>query len=354
MYIGSTDERGLNHLVLEAADRALDEVLAGRASRVEVTLLPDGGIRIADDGPGAMLEPSDSVGDPGLRALLTRFFMTSSRSLPGVGLVVVNALSSRLVAEMRREGIRQVREYVRGTEVTPPADERSTDSSGTSVTFWPDADIFQTTEFSFDVLAARFRELAFLNRGADISVTDERPAEPRSDRFRFPGGVRDMVAFLDESSSELVDTGREIIGFELEEPRMAGTMDVAWRWRDAGPELIRTYANSVPTLDGGTHLLGFRDGVAAAATAYAREHGLLEPAEPDLDTDPVSEGLTAVVSVRLERPEYEGCTLGKLGSPAVRGHVRQSVQKELGEWLRKHPEQAADLVGRMIRRARRA
>ncbi|MDJ0345375.1 hypothetical protein QMK19_21295 [Streptomyces sp. H10-C2] len=200
-------------------------------------------------------------------------------------------------------------------------------------------------------LTDRFRELAFLNRDLDISLTDKRcPAESRLVRFRFPGGVRDFVAFLDEQAAAPVHP--DIIGFEREDPRMAGTMEAALRWHGSGEERVRSFANSRPTPAGGTHVLGFHDGVGAAVHAYARERRLPTGTDPDLSTDRIGEGLAAVVSVKLEHPEFEGSKRGVLGNAMVRACVGQAVQEHLGRWLEEHPEQAAAVIDRIIQGAR--
>ena len=356
MYVGSTGERGLHILVFEVVDRAVSEVLAGRASRVEVTLLPGGGVRVADDGAGYPFEDTDV---PGLEYELTRMYVRIGVGAPrypllgfcGVGLLVVNALSSRLVAEVQRAGVRRTQEYTRAAAVTQPSDAGSAVGTGTTITFWPDPDIFQTTQCSFDALAERFRELAFLNQDVDISLTDERRlTEPLSLRFRYPGGARDMVAFLDEQAA--APGHSDVIGFVREEPQMAGTMEVAWRWRDSGQPTIRSFANSRPTTEGGAHLLGFHDGVAAAVNAYARQRGPLTAADPGFSNDQLGKCLTEVISVRLEYPEFEGATRGRLGNRAVRACVRRAVQEHLGSWLEEHPRQAATVIDRMAQEAR--
>ncbi|WP_327280972.1 hypothetical protein [Streptomyces sp. NBC_01205] len=224
MYVGSTSQRGLHQIVFDVAERAVNEVLAGRASAVEVTLTSDGGVRVADDGPGVPVEAAGDTGGPGLEALLTRMHPgvaepggrhAVAMSLFGIGPCVTSALSSRLTAEVRRDGVRWVQEYARGVALAPPTSAGPTTKSGTTIAFWPDTDIFETTECSFAVLAERFRELAFLNRDLDISLTDERPrGRSRSVRYRFPGGARDFVAFLD--AQERASVHPDTISFEHE------------------------------------------------------------------------------------------------------------------------------------------
>ncbi|MFJ6632115.1 ATP-binding protein [Streptomyces sp. NPDC091376] len=353
MYVGSTSERGLHNMVFEVADRAVNEVLAGRAGSVEVTLTPDGGVRVADDGPGVPVGEAQGTGGPELEALLTTMQTAAGpggrHAVPlgfcGVGPFVVNALSRRMTAEVRRAGIRWAQEYARSVAVSPLSEAETATGCGTVIVFWPDADIFEAAEFSFDALAERFRELAFLNRALDISLIDRRrPGESRSARFRFPGGARDFVAFLDTEMAAHAPT--ETVAFELEDPRMAGVVEVALRWCGSHEERVRGFANSRPTI-GGTHELGFRDGVAAAVTAYARERLLLKPTDPGLRADQFGEGLTAVVSVKLDHPEFKGPTRGVLGNPPVRTCVGQAVQEHLGTWLDGHPEHASAVFGRI-------
>ncbi|MBD0672926.1 DNA gyrase subunit B [Streptomyces sp. CBMA156] len=350
MYIGSTGERGLCQMVFEVADRAVNEVLAGRAGRVGITLTSDGGVRVADDGPGeSSLEALMSWTGAGA-GLRGRHDVMLGHA--GVGLVVANALSSRLTAEVRREGVRRVREYARGVAVTPVTGAGPAAGSGTIVTFWPDTEIFGATEFPFDYLADRFRELALLNRDLDVLLTDSRRSDgSRSLRFRFPGGARDHVRLLDARTAPSGPGGLGGLGFEQEDPRMAGTMEVALRWRDAPDERIRSFANCHPTPRGGTHEAGFRDGVAAALNAHARRRDLLGAADPGLTARQAGAGLTAVVSVKLDRPEFHGSTRDVLGDDTVRGCVGQAVREHLGAWLEAHPEQAAAVVRQAARGA---
>ncbi|MER6675087.1 DNA gyrase subunit B [Streptomyces sp. NPDC000983] len=344
MYVGSTGERGVRNMVFDVADRPVNDVLAGRARTVGITLLSDGGIRVADDGPG--------VDGAGLEDLLTRF-QTGARSpegrrevalsFCGVGPGVVNALSRRMTAEVRLDGVRRVQEYARGVAVTPLTEAGTANGTGTAIAFWPDPDIFGAAECSFDALVERFRDLAFLHRGLEVSLTDERgPGEPRSERFLFPGGVREFVRFLDGGTVDSVPA--DTIAFECEAPRMAGAMEVAFRWTGSHEERVRGFANGLPTLEG-THLEGFRAGLAAALTAYARAHR--EPTANDITLDRIGVGLTAVVSVKLDHPRFEGATWGVLANSTVRDCVRQGVREHLSRWLEEHPERAAALLDRM-------
>ncbi|MFJ4846286.1 DNA gyrase subunit B [Streptomyces sp. NPDC088733] len=352
MYVGSTGERGLHQAVFEVVGLAVNEVLAGRATSVHVALAPDGGVSVADDGPRLPVE---------LEAPLTSMHarmgsggrVHAELDMVGVGPCVTNALSSRLTAEVRCDGTRWVQEYVRGVPVAPPTAVGEAMGSGTTITFWPDADIFQTVECSFTVLADRFRELAFLNRCLAISLTDARvPGEPRSERFRFPGGARDFVAFLDAPRRRPVHP--DVIAFEWEDERMEGRAEVALRWCASDEKRLRSFANSRPTSEGGTHVTGFREGMAAALHAYARERRLLSPTDPDLGAARIGQGLTAVVSVKLARPEFPGATRSLLGNTAVSACVSEAVREYLGNWLEGHPEQAAAVVGRLLQDASRS
>ncbi|WP_405685539.1 DNA gyrase subunit B [Streptomyces sp. NBC_00057] len=357
MWVGSTGERGLHELVFQVVGWAVNHVLAGRGDgSVDVTLTPDGGVRVAHNGLGRPFAAEGDTGGRGLEALLTRM---PAEAEPGgrhiaavshgriMGLFVANALSSRLMAEVQCEGARRVQEYARGVAAAQPAAVGPTAGSGTTITFWPDAEIFEATWCSFAVLAERFRQVAFLNRGLGISLADERPAGgARAVSFRFPDGVRDFVAALDAETGAALHP--DVIGFEREDPRMAGTMEVAMLWSGSGQEQIRSFANSRATRQGGTHVDGFRDGVTAAVTAYARERGLLA-ADNDPCADRISKGLTAVVSVKLERPEYLGATHELLGNTDVRGCVRQAVREHLGNWIEEQSKQATQVVDRILR-----
>ncbi|WP_345651374.1 ATP-binding protein [Streptomyces siamensis] len=351
MYVGSTGERGLHQLVFEVVDRAVDEVLAGRAESVDVTLTPGGSIRVTDDGPGVPVAAAGDTETPSLEALLTRMPAATqsggrhsvTMGLFGLGPSVTNALSRHLTAEVRRNGMHWVQHYARGEAIAPPTRKGPTTRTGTTIVFEPDADIFSTVECSFDVLAQRFSELAFLNRNLTLSLTDRRPTgQARPLRFHHPGGVRDLIASLDARAAAHAD----ILGFEHEDPRMAGTMEVALGWSDTAAARVHSFANSSPTPEGGTHVAGFRDGATAAINAFARERQLLEAAQPDIGADRIIECLTVAVSVKLDRPEFEGATRGLLGGTAVHACVQEAVREHMGTWLAQHPKLAAAVIGR--------
>ncbi|MFE2531021.1 ATP-binding protein [Streptomyces sp. NPDC059371] len=372
MYVGSTGERGLRHMVFDVVERAATEALAGRGGRIDVTLTEDGGVRVADDGPGIPVEAAGHTDGPGLEGMLTRL-RTNPRSLRGRHTMamspmgaepaVVNALSSRLTVEVRRGGGRWVQEYTRGVAVAPPAAVGATTGSGTTITFWPDADIFETTRPSFTDLANRFREVTALNRGLCLSLTDEgNRNEPRFAVFRFSDEERDLAAALGMETGSRVHP--DVIAFQEEDTRMAGTVEVSLRWCDSPEESVRSFANSMHTYEGGTHETGLRDGVADAVNAYARRHLLLTATDPRLSFEHIGEGLTAVVSVKLDSPEFYGATRTRLGGDgdavhpdvrdtgAVHAGVRDAVRAHLGTWLEQHPDQAAAVIGRIIERSR--
>ncbi|MFJ6087644.1 ATP-binding protein [Streptomyces sp. NPDC092369] len=356
MYVGSTGERGLQQMVLDAVGQAVNGALAKGGGRIDVTLTADGGVRVADDGPGVPFEdPGDGVtGELGLESLLTSLRTgpePSGRHIVflaplGVGLFVVNALSSRLTAEVRREGTHRVQEYARGVPLAPPTTVGPATGSGTTIAFWPDAEIFETTHCAFAVLAERLRQVTFLNRGLDISLTDERPGGgTRAVRFQFPDGVRDFVAAL---ATDGLGASPDVIGFEREDPRMAGTMEVALAWHSR-QKSVHSFANSLATHEGGTHVEGFYDGVAAAVSAYARKRELLTAVDPGPGAERVGTHLSAVVSVKLDQVEFRGATRTLLSNPPVRTCVGDAVQEHLGTWFDEHPEQATGIVEQIIR-----
>ncbi|MEU4269856.1 DNA gyrase subunit B [Streptomyces sp. NPDC026092] len=353
MYVGSTSERGLHNQVYEVSDWAVNEVLAGRAHHVDVTLEPGGWVRIAIDGPGIPVEAAGHAGGPALEELLTRMHAGPRRDghrfvevgLCGMGPFVANALSSRMTAEVRREGVRWVQHFDCGTPAGPPSAEGPTKGTGTVIAFRPDADIFGAAECSFDALAKRYRTLAFLNRGLSISLTDRRPPSERSERFLFPGGAKDFVAFIAAQAG--TSDATNVFGFEHEDARIAGSVEVALMWSRTLTGGIHGFANSKPTPGGGTHVAGFREGVAAAINTFVRDRQLLSETDTDLTPDQICDGLTAVVSVKLDRPEFAGATRGILGNAETHESVASAVQERLVTWLAENPRLASAVVGRI-------
>ncbi|MFF2630575.1 DNA gyrase subunit B [Kitasatospora griseola] len=310
MYIGSTGERGLHNLLYEVAESAMDEVLLGHAGRVEVALLADGSVRVTHD--GVYRRPLDEQ----LTVLHVAGLRRGGRHVVSwfdLGLVVVNALSDRLVAEERHGGVTNRQEYSRGKPVAPPHPTGPADGAGTTITFRPDPEIFETVTFDRSILTERFRELAALNRALDLTLTDARGDVPHTERFHSPDGVREFLARLGADPAEAIVVERE-------DDRMGGSMAIALAPAGDGEPQIATFANS-RRLDGGTHLEGFRDGVAAILGPDAR--------------------LTAVVSVKLDEPSYEGCLREILGNTPVRACVAEAVQQALETWRDEHPERAA-------------
>ncbi|MFD8013242.1 DNA gyrase subunit B [Streptomyces sp. NPDC058955] len=352
MYVGSTGVRGLHQMVLGVAEQAVNGTVGRRRRTVEVTLLADGGVRIADDGPGIPFDAPADDGGPSLEERLGHVFagrpvVDRARVCAwfgGIGPAVVNALSRHTTAEVFRDGRHLVQEFARGTALAPPAVAGATDRTGTTLTFHPDPEIFRTVDVSAAALGERFRQLAFLYPGLDLTLTDERPAGgPGTQRHRAPGGVTDYVTAL--CTARRAFPPEHLLAFSLEDPRMAGVLDVALAWTHGDPGQVLGYANGRATPHGGTHLEGFHHGLADAVTSYARACGLLSGTAPALGPDVVRSGVTAVVSVRLDEPEFVGSTGTTLGGDAVRAGVEEAVRERVRGWLEADPERAARVVG---------
>ncbi|MFF2774186.1 DNA gyrase subunit B [Streptomyces sp. NPDC058052] len=353
MYVGSTGVRGLHHMVLGVVEHAVNETVAGRVRAVEVTLLADGGVRVADDGTGVPFGSPGDDGGPGLEERLSRFCfwrgpLDRNRIWAwsgGIDLAVVNALSTRTRAEVRRAGTRWVQEYLRGTAVASPSAAGTTARTGTTLTFRPDPTIFETVDCSFGHLAERFRELAFLYPGLDVTLTDERTAgAPAVQRIHCPGGLRDFVASLTATRS--LSGPEDVVAFGADAPAMAGLVEVALSRPAVGRRQVLGYANGRATLDGGTHEEGFLAGLSGAVTAHARACGALSATDPAIGPEEVGAGLTAVVSVKLDDPSFEGGTRTRLGGAHVRDAVEEAVRAGVLAWLEAHPERAARLLER--------
>ncbi|MFE2009879.1 DNA gyrase subunit B [Streptomyces sp. NPDC059491] len=348
-------------MVSGIVEHAVDGSRFGRCPAIEVTLTADGGVRVSDDGPGIPFASPADDGGPCLGELLIRGDGERDAvnrnqvwsPVGGIDFPVANGLSSRLTAEVCRGGERWVQEYERGIALTAPTLAGTTPRTGTSITFHPDADLFETVDCSYPVLGERFRELAFLYPGLDISLTDERPAEgPAVQRYRFPGGVRDYAASLSCARSMLPHS--DITSFSVEDPDGAGVLDVAlaWRYGDDMHGRILTYANGRFTREGGAHADGFRQGMAAAVTAYGRAHGLLTATDPELRPDRLDPDLVAVVSVKLDRPDIDGCTRERLAGGEVHRWVEEAVRYGFLACLEARPEWGDGYVERLLARLR--
>ena len=357
MYIGSTGPRGLHHLVYEVVDNAVDEALAGRNDYVEVTLHPDNSVTVTDRGAGI---PVDVIEDQGLSALtvvLTKLHAGGkfggdgykvSGGLHGVGVSVVNALSERLVAEVKRDGKLYRQEFERGVpladvEIAGKADKADT---GTTISFLPDAEIFEEVDFSISTLVQRLRETAFLTRGLRIVLTDEREGEERHE-FYAEGGIRDFVAYVNDAKDPV---HKHIVFFEGENE--AGHVEVAMQWNTSYVDSVYSFANNINTHEGGTHLQGFRSALTRTLNKYARDKGLLKEKEDNLEGEDVREGLAAVISVKLANPQFEGQTKTKLGNPPIAGLVEQTVNQKLAEFLEENPQDARQIITKAVSAAR--
>ncbi|WP_092612318.1 DNA topoisomerase (ATP-hydrolyzing) subunit B [Actinomyces ruminicola] len=373
MYIGSTGERGLHHLVYEVVDNAVDEALAGFCDHIEVTILADGGLRVVDNGRGIPVDEHPTEHKPTVEVVMTILHAGGkfggggyavSGGLHGVGISVVNALSTRVDTEVRRQGhVWRMSFGDGGHPLTPLVQGEETDATGTTQTFYPDPAIFETTVFDYETLRRRFQQMAFLNKGLRITLTDEREGvtdsgdeitgdelgtadDPvkghRSVTYCYEHGLRDYVAFLNRSKKvELIHP--EIIDFEAEQDLGDGraiSLEIAMQWTGAYSESVHTYANTINTTEGGTHEEGFRTALTTLVNKYGREKGLIKDKDDNLTGDDIREGLTAVISVKLTEPQFEGQTKTKLGNTEARTFVQQTVYARLGDWLDSHPADA--------------
>ncbi|MEV6314156.1 DNA topoisomerase (ATP-hydrolyzing) subunit B [Streptomyces sp. NPDC051776] len=364
MYIGSTGERGLHHLVYEVVDNSVDEALAGHADTIDVTILPDGGVRVVDNGRGIPVDIVPSEGKPAVEVVLTVLHAGGkfggggyavSGGLHGVGVSVVNALSSKVSVEVCRDGHRWTQDYKLGVPTAPLAKNETVEITGTSVTFWADADIFETTEYSFETLSRRFQEMAFLNKGLTISLTDERPdhvdedGKPLSVRYYYEGGIVDFVKYLNSRKGDLVHPS--VISIEAEDKERMLSVEVAMQWNSQYSEGVYSFANTIHTHEGGTHEEGFRAALTSLINRYARDKKLLREKDDNLTGEDIREGLTAIISIKLGEPQFEGQTKTKLGNTEAKTFVQKIVHEHLTDWLDRNPNEAADIVRKGIQAA---
>jgi DNA gyrase subunit B len=357
MYIGSTGARGLHHLVYEVVDNAVDEALAGRNDHVEVTLHPDNSVTVVDRGAGIPVDMIEEQGLSALTVVLTKLHAGGkfggegykvSGGLHGVGVSVVNALSERLVAEVRRDGKLHRQQFERGVplgdvEIVGEVDKSDT---GTTISFLPDAEIFEDVDFSQQTLLQRLRETAFLTRGLRIVLVDEREGEDRHE-FHYEGGIKDFVAYVNDSKEPV---HKHIVFFESENED--GHVEVAMQWNTSYVESVFSFANNINTHEGGTHLSGFRAALTGTLNRYARDKGLLKEKEDNLEGEDVREGLAAVISVKLANPQFEGQTKTKLGNPPIESLVKTAVNQKLAEFLEENPQDARQIITKAVSAAR--
>ena len=360
MYIGSTGERGLHHLVYEIVDNAVDEALAGYCTEIQVTLMADGSLRVVDNGRGIPVDIHPIEKKPALEVVLTVLHAggkfgdggySVSGGLHGVGSSVVNALSTNLSAKVKRDGFIWTQEYKLGVPTAPVKKGEATTETGTTIQFWPSEEIFETTDFSFEVLSTRFREMAFLNRGLILSLTDLRAGhvdekgEQLTVRYQYQGGITDFVKHLNSTRGEL---HKSVIALEAEDKKARLSLEVSMQWNNGFSESVYTFANTIHTHEGGTHEEGFRTALTSVVNKFAEEQGLIRKKEDRLTGDDVREGLTAIVSIKLGEPQFEGQTKTKLGNTEAKSFTQKVVNERLTAWFEQNPQEGKDIIRKSI------
>jgi DNA gyrase subunit B len=354
MYIGSTGPRGLHHLVYEIVDNSVDEALAGYCDQIEVVVTKAGEIRVTDNGRGIPVDMHPVERRPAVEVVLTVLHAGGkfggggyavSGGLHGVGASVVNALSSQLGVRVKRDGFIWTQDYELGVPKAPLKKTDSTTETGTQITFKPSKDIFETVEFDYETLRARFQQMCFLNKGLKISLLDERSG--KSDEYRYERGLIDYVEYLNGLKRvEIVHD--EIISIETETAQKDMSVEIAMQWTNGYVEGVHTYANTINTHEGGTHEEGFRAALTGLLNRYAKEKNILKEKDESLTGDDVREGLTAVISVKLSEPQFEGQTKTKLGNTEAKAFVQRAVNDQLGDWLERNPARAKDILSKAI------
>ena len=360
MYIGSTGPSGLHHLIWEVVDNAVDEAMAGYCKRIEVALLKNGGVKVVDDGRGIPVDPHPQYKDKSAAEIVLTVLHAGGKfggggykvsgGLHGVGISVVNALSSRLVLEIDREGSHHILEFKDGgkpqgkLEVKGKAPKNRT---GTTVSFWPDATIFEETEFRAQTVLERLQIMAFLNKGLEIVFTDERKGREQTQTFKYDGGIVDYVKHLNASKESLF---KKVADYEMIEETME--VEVALQWNSSYNESIHSFANGISTIEGGMHEDGFRKALTNAVNKYARTRNLLKEKEDNRQGEDIREGLTAIISVRLSDPQFEGQTKAKLGNVPMRSLVERATNAKLAEWLEENPKEGTQVVQKALQASR--
>ncbi|MEO3822919.1 DNA topoisomerase (ATP-hydrolyzing) subunit B [Actinomadura sp. B10D3] len=360
MYIGSTGERGLHHLVYEIVDNAVDEALAGYADNIVVTLMADGGVSVDDNGRGIPVGEHPVEKRPAIELVLTTLHAGGkfdgksyavSGGLHGVGSAVVNALSTRLEAEVRTDGHFWRQSYTWQGPETELQKGEETSETGTLIRFWPDPEIFETTEWNFETLSRRMQEMAFLNRGLSITLRDERPdhvnGEPHVVRYHYEGGIEDFVRYLNARK----DAAHESVVY-FNDDTTGMSVEIAMQWNSSYAESVHTFANTINTAEGGTHEEGFRAALTTIVNRYARDKGLLREKDDNLTGEDVREGLTAIISIKLADPQFEGQTKTKLGNTEAKSFVQRACNVYLRDWFEENPGEAKEIINKASQAAR--
>ncbi len=354
MYIGSTGPSGLHHLVYEIVDNSVDEALAGFCKHIKITINQDNSITVEDNGRGMPVDINEAYGISGVEIIHTKLNAGGkfggggykvSGGLHGVGASVVNALSKRMVVEVKRNKSLYRQEYEEGNATSPLQLVGEARGTGTKTTFWPDSDIFEEVDFDYDTLLHRFREMSFLNKGLKISISDKRN-RGKSETFLFEGGLSEFVNYLNRNKDGIHET----VYFESEKNNME--LEVAMQYTNSYSQVVLTYANNINTIEGGTHLAGFRAAITRCINDYARKNKLLKENESALSGDDVREGLTAIISVKLERPQFESQTKIKLGTSEVRGFVETATNERFTAYLEEHPKEAKRIIEKCLQASR--
>ena len=360
MYIGSTGERGLHHLVYEVVDNSVDEALAGYCTDINVVLLKDGGVQVTDNGRGIPVDIHPIEKKPALEVVLTVLHAGGkfgdggyavSGGLHGVGVSVVNALSRDLTVLVKRDGFEWTQSYKLGVPTAQLKKGGATTETGTRVTFWPSEEIFETTDFSFEILSTRFREMAFLNKGLKITLRDERPShvdekgDPLSVEYKYDGGIVDFVKHLNTTKGV---THKSIISLEAEDNKNKMSLEVAMQWNTGFTESVYTFANTINTQEGGTHEEGFRTALTSIVNKFGEEWGYIRKKEDRLTGDDIREGLTAIVSIKVGEPQFEGQTKTKLGNTEAKSFTQKALNDSVAAWFERNPSEGKDIVRKAI------
>ncbi|MDP4931164.1 MAG: DNA topoisomerase (ATP-hydrolyzing) subunit B [Candidatus Nanopelagicaceae bacterium] len=360
MYIGSTGERGLHHLVYEVVDNSVDEALAGHCTHISVLLQKDGGVRVNDNGRGIPVDIHPIEKKPALEVVMTVLHAggkfgdggySVSGGLHGVGISVVNALSRDLSVVVQRDGFIWEQSYKLGVPNSPVEKGVATKETGTEVTFYPSEEIFETTDFSFEILSTRFREMAFLNKGLTISLRDERAGhvdekgEVLEVKYCYAGGIVDFVKHLNTTKGV---AHKSIIAFETEDLKQKMSLEVAMQWNTSFTESVYTFANTINTQEGGTHEEGFRTSLTSLVNKFAEEWGYIKRKEDRLTGDDIREGLTAIISIKISEPQFEGQTKTKLGNTEAKSFTQKALNDAVGAWFEKNPSEGKEIVRKAI------